>query len=208
MLKAEIENKINRYENEIKSLQKELKDLRNASEDDSLVIDSMKAKIMSLQNSLDERNTIYDQEIGSCKQKLQSAEQTNTSLQIERELSKANLERAEKENRSLVEKIKRLEEKVESKNKFIADLKTTFNQKEIEDSKGFNEKIKQLDGEIKLDSVKMRNMEELINKLSNQLKEVETEKRSYRERLLTETSGDRDFEIRYMSEHYDTMPNM
>lgn len=50
-------------------------------------------------------------------------------------------------------------------------------------------------------------MEEVISKVSSKLKEVEGEKKSYRERLLTETSGDRQFDIRMMSEHYDTMPN-
>ena len=65
-----------------------------------------------------------------------------------------------------------------------------------------------MDGELKLDLLKMRNMEELISQLSSKLKEVESEKRSYRERLLTETSGERDFEFRLMSEHYETMPNI
>ena len=52
-------------------------------------------------------------------------------------------------------------------------------------------------------------MEELIQQLSNKLKDVESEKRSYRERLLTETSGDRDFEFRFMTEYNnDTMPNI
>ena len=55
----------------------------------------------------------------------------------------------------------------------------------------------------------MKKMEELIQQLSNKLKDVESEKRSYRERLLTETSGDRDFEFRFMTEYNnDTMPNI
>lgn len=106
------------------------------------------------------------------------------------------------------EKINNLQEKLESKTKFINDLKVTFSKKEKEDSKGYQDRIKQLDGEIKLDTVKIKNMEELIQQLSNKLKEVETEKRSYRERLLTETSGDREMEFRFMTEYNETMPNI
>ena len=87
-------------------------------------------------------------------------------------------------------------------------MKATFTKKEKEEAKGYQDKIKQLDGEIKLDAVKMKKMEELVQQLSNKLKEVETEKRSYRERLLTETSGDRDMEIRFMTEYVETMPNI
>lgn len=55
----------------------------------------------------------------------------------------------------------------------------------------------------------MKKMEDLIQQLSSKLKDVETEKRSYRERLLTETSGDRDFEYRFMTEYNnETMPNI
>ena len=67
----------------------------------------------------------------------------------------------------------------------INDLKSTFNKKEKDEAKGYQDKIKQLDGEIKLDLVKMKKMEELIQQLSNKLKDSESEKRSYRERLLT-----------------------
>ena len=55
----------------------------------------------------------------------------------------------------------------------------------------------------------MKKMEDLIQQLSSKLKDVETEKRSYRERLLTETSGDRDLEFRFMTEYNnETMPNI
>lgn len=209
LLKAEIENKINRYENEIKNLQKEMKENRNTKEDNEMMFDSMKAKVVSLQNSLEERNVMYDHEIALSKQKIQSVEQTNTALMIEKEMAKTAMERMEKESRHLHEKIKSLQQKLESKTKFINDLKATFSKKEKDEAKGYQDKIKQLDGEIKLDSVKMKKMEELIQQLSNKLKDVESEKRSYRERLLTETSGDRDFEFRFMTEYNnDTMPNI
>ena len=102
-----------------------------------MMIDSMKSKIVSLQNSLEERNLIYDQEIALCKQKVQATDQSNTDLMIEREMSKTNLERMDRENKSLHEKVKQLQEKIDSKNKFINELKNTFTKKEKDDAKGF-----------------------------------------------------------------------
>lgn len=94
LLKAEIENKINRYENEIKDLQKQMKESRNTKEDNEMAFDSMKAKIVSLQNSLEQRNVMYDHEIALSKQKIQSVEQANTTLMIEKEMAKALIQRS------------------------------------------------------------------------------------------------------------------
>ena len=94
-----------------------------------MMIESMKSKMISLQNSLDDRNIVYDQEILNSKQKLQAAEQYNTNLMIEKEMVRDANDRLEKENRKLHEKIAYLQEKIENKNKFINDLKSTFNKK-------------------------------------------------------------------------------
>lgn len=56
----DIENKVNRYEQEIKALQKEIKDLKKAKYDNSNLIESQKVKISSLEKSQHEGMSLFD----------------------------------------------------------------------------------------------------------------------------------------------------
>ena len=86
-------------------------------------------------------------------------------------------------------RVNQLQDKLENKNKQIEDLKVRNSQKQIDGVKVYQQKISQLDGELKLSGVKIKNMEEEIGTLNKKIKNIESEKEKYKGRLYTETSG-------------------
>ena len=59
-MKVDIENKVNRYEQEVKNLHKEIKDLKKAKYDNGNTIESQKVKIASLEKSQQEGMSLFD----------------------------------------------------------------------------------------------------------------------------------------------------
>lgn len=55
-----MENKVSRYETDIKGLNKEIKSLKDVRDEFKNLIESLQSKNQSLQKSLDERNTLFD----------------------------------------------------------------------------------------------------------------------------------------------------
>lgn len=208
-LKFDIDNKVNNYEQEVKNLTKEIKELKKDKYENTTLIETQKVKISSLEKSQKEGLALFDKEIHSYKQKQNYVEHANTQLSIELELTKNDLVQTGKENRELKARVEQLQEKIDGKNKQIEELKVQHSQKQIDGVKEYQRKISELDGELKLSGVKIRNMEDEIGILNKKIKNVETEKDKYKGRLYTETSGGRDeyVDMRQFSEYNEILGN-
>ena len=88
-------------------------------------------------------------------------------------------------NQELQVKVSHVQDKLEAKNKQIEDLKLKNSQKEIDGVKVYQQKITQLDGELKMSGVKIKNMEDEIGVLNKKIKSIESEKEKYKGRLYT-----------------------
>ena len=88
-------------------------------------------------------------------------------------------------NQELQVKVSHVQDKLEAKNKQIEDLKLKNSQKEIDGVKVYQQKITQLDGELKMSGVKIKNMENEIGVLNKKIKSIESEKEKYKGRLYT-----------------------
>lgn len=63
---------------------------------------------------------VFDKEITRSKEKTSAVEQLNTVLLVDQELHRNQIDRLARENKELIEKIKNLETKIESKNTAIS----------------------------------------------------------------------------------------
>ena len=90
-------------------------------------------------------------------------------LTVDQEIQKNEMDRLSRDNRDLNAKVLALQEKIETKNNEISQLKIGFQKKERENARDYEEKIKKLDNELKLSLVKMKNMEEEIGKLNKKI---------------------------------------
>lgn len=90
-------------------------------------------------------------------------------LTVDLEIQKNEMDRLSRDNRDLNAKVLALQEKIETKNNEISQLKIGFQKKERENARDYEEKIKKLDNELKLSLVKIKNMEEEIGKLNKKI---------------------------------------
>lgn len=76
--------------------------------------------------------------------------------------------------------------------------------------KFYEEKVKKLDSELKISTLRLKNMEQQITNLNRKIELTESQKRSYRSRLINEQSQQKTsyFEFQQaMNSHFESANN-